>query len=203
MELDPELLKQLLDTFKTELDEQLQLITNGLLMLEKEKISLEMKNKIITEIFRSAHNIKGASRGLGISSIGEIAHRIESLFASIKEKSIQITPQWIDLCLDAADKMRVAMRAFLQNEPLPFDLQKLLHYLEKGEIEAEPSTKKDILHAKKTNKTQNKNKPDKEYMTPSIGRETIRIFVSNIDKISAIMEELQVNKIAIDDHYRS
>src|SRR5689334_12365232 len=98
MPLDAELIKQLIETFKTELEEQLQVITTGLLNLEKGIQNEEEWKKTIEAIFRAAHNIKGSSRSLGIINVGEIAHKIETIFSFIQKKSFDITPTIIDNC---------------------------------------------------------------------------------------------------------
>lgn len=117
MTIDPELLKQLIESFSTELDEHTQVITTSLLALEKNALSEEERNKRITSIFRSSHNIKGTSRSLGIIDLGEIAHQLESTFSEIQKKTLEITPEIISSSLKSVDKMREAFKSFIQKEP--------------------------------------------------------------------------------------
>lgn len=187
MNLDPELMKQLVATFQTELSEQSQVITDGLLQLEKNNLAEGEREKIIEVIFRAGHNIKGAARGLGINDIGEIAHRIESLFSRIQKKSLSATPDVIDICLEAVDKMKSAMSSFVNKAPLNFDLTTLLKQLEEGE-------------STRPNKTL-ENKPVEIKKQEPENSESIRVNLGKIDKISALMEEIQINKISIDDQY--
>lgn len=200
MGLNPELLKQLVEMFKTELEEKLQMITNGLIVLEKSGQKGEEGEKTIGNIFRAAHNIKGTSRSLGIVEVGNIAHQIESLFSSIQQKEIAVSSAHIDLCLEAVDKMRSAMQSFVDKKPLDFDMQDFLARLETGQAEKHKTThvKPVASNIKKTEK--------KLSVAPEPGVEinkqnSIRVSINNIDNISALMEEMQVNKIAIDDHY--
>ena len=202
MGFDPELLKQLLDTFSIELEEQLQLIIEGLLQLEKATLEKKEQTKTIETIFRAAHNIKGTSRSLNINNVADIAHHIESLFFSIQKKTLTTSPTIIDLCFEAVDRMRLAMQFFLAEQPLSFDLPELLDRLEKGEpkkIEQEKTkieTNVNVIKMEETSSTH-------EHLTPHepIGHDTIRVSIENLDRIAALMEEMQVNKIAIDDHY--
>ncbi len=192
MSLDPELLKQLMETFKSELVEQTQIITNGLLELEKTQ-SVEEHTKTIEAIFRSAHNIKGTSRSLGITHVDQISHAIETLFSTFKNNSSIVPANIIDLCLEAVDKINSAMQSFLLNEPLSFDLSDLLNRLKNNEAD-----KTSVVNSvKQTKKTQVSTTKDADVLK----NETIRVGIDQIDRISALMEEMQVNKIAIDDHY--
>lgn len=183
MPIDPSLLKQLIETFQVELDEKLQLITDGLLTLEKNMGNEQVTQSTVEVIFRASHNIKGTARSVGCVDIGEIAHHIESLFSAIQKKEKVITVQWIDLCFSAVDAMKSAMNSFVNNTPLDFNLSELVSRLEKGEMTKETSHKQNVIAE-----------------SPKEG-ESIRVSLSSLDRISFLMEEIQVNKIAIDDLY--
>jgi len=228
MDLNPEFLQQLVITFKSELEEATQIITNELLKLEKEKLTEEQREKIIGVVFRAAHNIKGSSRSLNIKNVGVIAHHIESLFSSIQKKIITITSQHIDLCLEAVDNMQLAMQSFIDKTTLPFDIEDLIARLEKGESLAKETMPSSSTWTKSTEQNASEQQasltPKTEVSTPPQAttlqeqvthpdtdeimtkvkagqKDTIRVSIDNIDHVSALMEEMQVNKIAITDHY--
>lgn len=195
MNFDPEVLKQLIATFKSELDEQAQVITNGLIQLEKGEQAEEDQKSTIEGIFRAAHNIKGASRGLGINHVADIAHHIESLFSAIQKKSIKMSTPIVDICLDAVDKMQSAMQSFLENKPLSFEISLLLDGLKQQELQKNVNTTV-------TKSKEELPKPESAKATMDVkGSDSIRVSINSIDRISALMEEMQGNKIAIDDHY--
>ncbi len=187
MGLDQDQMKQLLVMFRAELDEQTQLITNGLLKLEKGIKDANEKSNLLESIFRAAHNIKGASRGLGIEVIGDIAHHLETIFFKIKNNSIAMTKQLIDLCLNAVDKMPIALKSFTDETPLNFDLNTLLKQLEldqlneSAELSVNPKEVKPVLGSEVKGTD-----------------ESVRIPINKIDKVFALLEEIQINKIAID-----
>lgn len=191
MSIDPELFKQLLETFKSELEEQAQVITDGLLKLEIKNISPDDYNKTIETIFRSAHNIKGSSRSLGIVNVGEIAHAIETMFSTFRDKTAAVPAEITDLCLEAVDKMRSAMQSFLTNSSLPFNLSELLNKLQTQHNEKKATNESAEPQQKINNAETN----------DVLKSDTIRVTINHIDRISALMEEMQVNKIAIDDLY--
>lgn len=164
MDLDPDIFKKLLETFKPELEEKLQDITECLLALEKSPND-EHRTHFIDKIFRAAHNIKGTARGIGIQAVGNIAHELESLFVKIKNGETALSANTINISLKSVDNIRLAMQTFLENQSTGL------------KQESTPETEiKDI--------------------------NTIRIPIAQLDKISALMEIFQINKIAIEDHYR-
>lgn len=191
MALDAEVLKQLVATFKQELEERLQTITDGLCALEKSNPKKGATKKIIEEIFRAAHNIKGSARSIGITHVGEIAHHIESLFTAIKENSLEISPEIINLCLASVDAMHSAMQSYSDQQPLSFDLDDLLNKLQ----QREPIKLVELLKvAEEPQENSNKLNELHEY-------ETIRVSLSQIDKVSTLVEQMQINKIGIEEHY--
>src|SRR6185437_5111071 len=190
MDMDPELLKKLLITLNDELNEEAENMTHHLLNIEKN----EAVDTAITSIFRSAHNIKGAARGVGVKDVGEIAHHIETIFANIQNKSIKITSDIVNLCLEAIDDMRISLQAYMEEKPIPFDLNQLLSRLSgnsplnkiiKIELPAPTNTPKPMQNQRLNIKKQ----------------ESLRVAIENLDKVSALTEEIQVTKIAIDENY--
>lgn len=175
---------QIVEVFRAELEEKLLLITNGLIELETSRGSGKDVTKIFDEIFRAAHNIKGSGRGVGALDVGEIAHRVETLFSAIQKKSIEISPAIITLCLKAVDAMRLAMQCYTEKQPLPFDLPAFLKELEQCREE------KPV-----------KFEPMKQVPSKPSEYESIRVSLHTLDRVSALMEEMQVNKIAVEDHY--
>lgn len=165
MPLDPELFKQLVESFSTELDEHVQAMTSGLLALEESNLSEDNYRKIIENIFRSAHNIKGTSYTLGINKVGEIAHSIESTFSEIQKKNKVITSKDIDNCLNSIDTIKKAFIEFIQQN--------------------EFATAMPVISNSDSNH---------EY-------DSIRVPIHKIEKISSLLEELHVNKIAIGKYY--
>jgi two-component system chemotaxis sensor kinase CheA len=201
MAFDSELIKQLVETFKVELEEKLQVITDGLLELEKNK-DCARKEVVVAEIFRAGHNIKGTARGIGINDVAAIAHRIESRFEVIQKSTIEISSSFINLCFEAIDKMRIAMQSFCTSQPLPFDIDDLLKRLETDESAvalqidtAETAVSRSSIEVKK------KSSPEKSTKDEASEHKSIRVSLDSLDRLSALIEEMQVNKIAIDEHF--
>lgn len=124
MKLDPKLLQQLMETFQVELEDQLQAITDGLLLLEKPQEDAA-KQDTLNSVFRAAHNIKGAARGVSVTTVAEISHHLESLFSVLKQGDVEPNPGIIDLCLTTLDRIRDAMQAHITEGEPDFDIQAL------------------------------------------------------------------------------
>jgi len=195
MDFDPEFLKKLTETFQIELDEHAQSMTDGLLSLEKPRNDAETKATLINSIFRSAHNIKGAARGIGAKEVADIAHAVETLFSGIQNKKIGITPTIISRCLDAVDKMQIAMKSFKEATPLPFSLEQFLSSFALPEGNAE--IKKEKPEPITIPEPQVEKTPS---APPKKQSESVRVDINSIDKISALMEELQTNKIVLEEY---
>ncbi|MBA2649199.1 MAG: response regulator [Legionella sp.] len=187
MPLKAEFLKQLVETFKVELDEKCQTITDCLFALEKNNSPSEF-TKILEAIFRAAHNIKGSARSIGITHVSEIAHEIESLFSAIESKELQISNDIINLCLFAVDGMRSAMKSFSEQTPLAFDIDELHEHLQhyKPMKSSELPNLVPQVDGKKT-----VHQDTTEY-------DSIRVPIKQIDHLSALIEQIQATKIALE-----
>ena len=215
MSMNHEVLKELVDIFKTELSENLQIITDGLLALEKHDMEVT-HDKVIEEIFRAGHNIKGSSRSIGINDVSDIAHEIESIFTSIRDNKQNVSLEMINLCFEAVDGMHAAMQSFCENQPLPFDLKDLLNRLRVGgglpidttdstdnsdPISTTNTTQNNLITAPKKETFTNRRSNIKASVDNLVEHNTIRVALRQLDKIAALLEEMQVNKISIDEHY--
>ncbi len=129
LEIDQELMRMLLDTFAIEFDEQVQVITDGLLVLEK-GVEGDARRQVLEGVFRAAHNIKGAARGVEIPDVPDIAHHLESIFSVLKRENINPDGAVTDIALESLDAMRRAMAAFSEQQPLGFDKEGLIIRLE-------------------------------------------------------------------------
>lgn len=223
--LDQELLRQLMETFAIELEEQIQLITDGLLMLEK-GAQEDARQHILDGVFRAAHNIKGAARGVGLTDISDISHHLESMFAILKRQNANPDGAVTDLALESLDAMRQAMVAQNENTPLAFDKASLLVRLEAkvaGDAvpeatspialpavspiaEVAPVEPVPIPAATPTSLApaavvMEQEKPV-EAQTVTVS-DVVRVNLEKLEKLAAQIEELQVTKIEMEDHLAS
>jgi two-component system, chemotaxis family, sensor kinase CheA len=103
MEIIFDISKDEVPIFLAEVDEHLQVLDNSLLRMEKE----EPDPDLVQAVFRSAHTIKGMSGMIGHRRMTELTHTLETVLDRVRNNSIQVSPQLINLCLDAVDCLRL------------------------------------------------------------------------------------------------
>jgi two-component system chemotaxis sensor kinase CheA len=85
--------------FKTEADEHIKHLNEGLLQLEREP----GREDLIQLLLRSAHTLKGSARMLGLEEIGTIAHRMEDVFKDVENEKLKVDHRIMDLLFEGAD----------------------------------------------------------------------------------------------------
>ncbi|MFW5829485.1 MAG: Hpt domain-containing protein, partial [Planctomycetota bacterium] len=92
----------LLNEFVDEAKEHLHTADVDLLHLEKNGFDPE----VVDRLFRSVHSIKGVSGFLDLHVIGTLSHAIENIFSGIRSGDIAITPQVLDVLLEATKRLQ-------------------------------------------------------------------------------------------------
>jgi two-component system chemotaxis sensor kinase CheA len=80
MNLDSEITPEEMKVFLEEAEEQIDLMDEDIIRLEKEKDNPDL----LQEIFRAAHTIKGSSAMVGYEEMAELAHAMDSLRAKLR-----------------------------------------------------------------------------------------------------------------------
>ena len=192
--IDPQFLKVLMETFKTELAEQLQLMTDGLLKLEGGVDNKAGQAEILNAIFRSAHNIKGAARGVDASAVADLAHQLESMFEELRAGRLTLEPALVDLSLAACDALRDIAQDISEGRK-PEGRDALVAQLKSA---AEGRAAAGLAPAAK------KTKPKKNTEAPpetSSSAEPIKVSPAKLQRVSGLAEDLQLAKIAIGQHF--
>lgn len=86
---DDNLLKQLLETFGTELESLLKVISDNLNKIERGASGDDLDH-IMEEISRAGRNIKVSALSVGMDDLGKMAEYIEKLFASAQREASRI-----------------------------------------------------------------------------------------------------------------
>ncbi len=89
------------DIFLEEADEQLQELNQNLLQLEQNPEA----DDIINNIFRAAHSLKSSAAFVGLNSLSELAHKMENLLQGIREKTLKITPEIVEVLFRCFDEI--------------------------------------------------------------------------------------------------
>ncbi|KAA8736580.1 hybrid sensor histidine kinase/response regulator [Pseudomonas koreensis] len=107
----------LLELFSLEAEAQTQVLSSGLLALERNPTQADY----LESCMRAAHSLKGAARIVGIDSGVSVAHVMEDCLVSAQEGRLLLRPEHIDALLQGTDLlMRIATPA---NAPQAADIE--------------------------------------------------------------------------------
>lgn len=96
-------MSQYLDLFLTEAQEQLEILEQETLKLEKEP-----SQERLQVIFRAAHTLKGSARAMGFQHFAELTHEMENLLDNLRNGTVSVNTEIADAllsCLDSLNKM--------------------------------------------------------------------------------------------------
>ncbi|WP_212625650.1 hybrid sensor histidine kinase/response regulator [Pseudomonas sp. PP3] len=106
----------LLELFSLEAEAQTQVLSAGLLALERDPTLADQ----LESCMRAAHSLKGAARIVGVDAGVSVAHVMEDCLVSAQEGRLYLRPEHIDALLQGTDLlMRIATPA---NAPVPAEI---------------------------------------------------------------------------------
>jgi two-component system chemotaxis sensor kinase CheA len=119
------------EAFRAETEEDLAVIEQALLKLEKTPDDAEC----VATIFRKFHTLKGNAASLEFVRLGAFAHRLEDLLDTLRSGSAPVTPELVTFLLQAVDVVRTALPAIVAgSDQLPPAGDALLRRLEGGRL---------------------------------------------------------------------
>ena len=87
------------ELFRSEAESQVQVLTDGLLALDRDASHLAA----IEPMMRAAHSLKGAARIVNLNSIERLSHVMEDCFVAAQKGTLQLSQHRIDRLLAAVD----------------------------------------------------------------------------------------------------
>ena len=96
----------MLDLFRMEADSQTQILTDGLLAMER----LKDDASAVESMMRAAHSIKGAAAIVGLEVVVQLAHGMEDAFIAAQNGKLALTPNRVDVLLAGVDLILQASR---------------------------------------------------------------------------------------------
>lgn len=88
--------------FIEEAQEQVQLLDEGIIRLEKEPDDVDLLNSI----FRAAHTLKGSSSMIGFDTMAQLTHTMEDVLDRVRKHSLEVTPELVDALLGSLDGLK-------------------------------------------------------------------------------------------------
>jgi len=96
----------MIDLFRSEADSQAQVLTAGLLALERDAVAADR----LESCMRAAHSLKGAARIVGVGAGVSVAHAMEDCFVAAQEQRITLNQGHIDQLLRGVDLLQQMAR---------------------------------------------------------------------------------------------
>jgi len=112
MAISEQVRKQLIASFRAELAEHIQTMTDGLLALEQNKLDSAQKPETLRTIFRAAHSLKGAARAVGVNVVAQMAHALEDVLDGVNKQTLELTPALFTACYGVLDAIQDVEKAF-------------------------------------------------------------------------------------------
>ncbi len=108
-------MKEILEEFLVEAEEIIQNLDQDLIALEDDPTDIDLLNKI----FRGMHTLKGGAGFLGLTSIVEIAHKIEDIFNKLRNSELILNSEMMDVILEGIDKLKEGIERLRDEGEIP------------------------------------------------------------------------------------
>ena len=95
-------MSQFLGVFLDEANEQMELLEKDILQLEQAP-----SQDLLQRIFRAAHTLKGSSRAMGFTPMGELTHAMEDVFDKLRQDELTVNVALIDALFVGLDALKV------------------------------------------------------------------------------------------------
>lgn len=117
-----------LQVFLAEADEQLQMLDEGLVRLEREGDDSEL----LQSIFRAAHTLKGSAGAIGHHRMADLTHAMESALDGLRKGTLAISAPLVDA-------LRILLNEVTEGEASAVDTSPLVGHLSRLATPASPA----------------------------------------------------------------
>ncbi len=136
--------------FREETTENLRILSDGLLALEKVSgLDDPGAREQVDAIFRAMHTIKGSSRLLGFGAIGRLSHTMENILGAVREGSHTLNRELIDDMLKSGDALLDMTMAAVEGRSSETNVDQLIEQLtrnlETGDPPPPPAASPDVF----------------------------------------------------------
>ncbi len=114
-----------LQLFLEEAEEQLQLLDQDIVLLEKEG----PRPELLQEIFRAAHTLKGSSATIGHTKMAALTHSMENVLDQLRHGKAECSTELIDALLESLDGLRLLKEEVETLQDCGFDPSELVERL--------------------------------------------------------------------------
>ncbi|MBN1812838.1 MAG: hybrid sensor histidine kinase/response regulator [Anaerolineae bacterium] len=202
MSISAKIREELIGSFRAELNEHIQTMTDGLLALEQGSVTGKKRQAMLENTFRAAHSLKGAARAMGVAVIEQLAHALEGLLDGIQHDAIELTADLFTACYQALDAIQAVQAAYEAGETTPpvQALQALTALDPFRPSSKETAREREVEQPSPAASPVEVAKPAPLTVTSPAVDETIRVSVGKLDTLMAQLTELLITKIRAEQH---
>ncbi|WP_274365974.1 chemotaxis protein CheA [Paenibacillus thermotolerans] len=120
------MLSEYKEVFLEELNEQLQLMDDGILKLEQAGNS----EQAIQSLFRAAHTLKGSSAAMGFEEMKRLTHEMEHLLDLVRKNKLETSTALIDLLFTSLDLLKQLKSDFENYDRSSTDISECVRQLQ-------------------------------------------------------------------------
>jgi two-component system chemotaxis sensor kinase CheA len=128
MNLSTDITAEDIDVFLQESEEQLRLLDEDIVRLEKEQDAAPL----LQEIFRAAHTLKGSSGMLGYDEMTRVAHAMENMLDSLRKGTLAVNTDVVDALLASLDVLVELNNGLANSETPDVDIASVLTKLDEA-----------------------------------------------------------------------
>jgi two-component system chemotaxis sensor kinase CheA len=126
MKISEEISQDELKVFLEETEEQIELLDNDIVRMEKEPDN----DELIQEIFRAAHTIKGSSAMVGYTRMAELTHAMENLLDRLRNKQLSLSSSIVNDLLAGLDALKILKQDIHSEEESDVDTETIIERLQ-------------------------------------------------------------------------
>lgn len=108
-----------LPIFRAEADDQLQILEEGLVELERRSDSAEL----VQALFRAAHTLKGSAGMIGHKRMVDLTHALETVLDGVRKGNLTPDADMIDVMLASLDSLHLLLDEVSSGEASEVDIQ--------------------------------------------------------------------------------
>ena len=123
----PQVSNDITESYVSEIKELLESAQKDIISLK----SNDDDSEILSRLLRNLHTIKGNSRMLGFSTVEQLAHAIEDIYKSVKDKKIKNSDRLIKLVFAVTEKIHGCVSCISRRGTDKQDIEIYLQYCDK------------------------------------------------------------------------
>lgn len=179
-----EVLREVLQEFVIEAEENLDFLSQELVNWEKHKDNKE----ILNDFYRKIHTVKGSAGFIGVSQMAEVAHKIEDILNKIRDGVFTLERDLVDGMLEGIDKLQLINKDLKEGKQPQVETKSIMVKL--AQLTGEAHKAEQIASDKNKDDVPVEQKNASALVKERGVEQTIRVDVKRLDQLMNLVGEL-------------